>query len=1348
MASFIGREDNSIQRAPITGGGAETVVATSAVPLDLAGRNHTLYWVGDDGLWMAPTSCQGCGPADSTQFWSSAGSILAVDTGGQTSAQHTVYLVDENPQPDPDRILVVDLLDTGGTAFVFATGLLSADIKALTVGRGDTGSISEPTYVYWIEVISGGDSVLRRQALGDDTPEFLWTASTGDADALGNQVIVHDSGVFFADETLWVDRILRLPAEAAGLVLERDVAAAGMEVTQAIQSLENDVPLIAGKPTFVRFYGVQHSGILQIPVEAWLEGYDASGAPLPGSPLQPIFTPPALVTGAPINRANNHAADFKTRSDWTFELPASWYKERESISLKGVIDPRQTVSDPDRSNNEWTGAYPLQSDLTPICLYVHSVETEAPLVTDGADFRNAIAQFKSLWPLSAVRGLWVSEPLSKSEWCWDWDLTCSEPFDLSKGADIQALFDTLRSEPMVLSADTCHPFGYRIFHLGLVHQDAATLDAVLGAAQNGVAWLKVGPDLGGVELAHELGHILGFEHLGCTGQETDHGTLEPDGYYYEDKCVLDDGDFYVPSTHFGFDSLSRRVRSPKGNSDFMSYGQPAWVSDITYNRLIRELGGVAPQFASAQADLARVTSTESPPAQSLSAQSTTGATLAIKGSYDTATNVGRLGYASLLAPGSISPTGSADPSHPERASCSPSSADALGDLIAAYDVVLEPADDFVSSRLTFIHTFPLPSEPVGLIELLLNGQVVAARPVSVNQPAATILNPTPGNILDGPITLRWQATDADGDYLRFSIHYSPDDGQNWLPVVSELYGYPGGDFEYTLVTPQNLAGSDGASGRFRILTSDGYNTDIVEVTSLTVPDRGPSATILAPQPDAWLPAGQAVRVRGAGFDAEDGDLPDAVLNWMLDGAAVGTGSQLSLQGLAPGEYELILDVSDSAGHHAQAAGAFDIRPVGLPLTGQSLTLDGRCHEGAYLAAQSLSLSPYPDGGQATARLLVKEGFLWVCASGLARGDGDLTSTFYAPIDSDLSGGAGVGAGDAIYTLSEDGTPQVLIGDGAGGISQIALGDFSARSAATSETWSAELRIPLSSNSLGLALLHDSFDANGNSVGWPYAALPHGPATWAAAGIGATPFIEALEPDRADEGQPGMDIHILGSGFGADPSVYWNGEAQDVLDADDTSITIHMDADAFAAAGFATVTVESGFVSNPVQFEIVAPPPEQPEPEPCELYPIAVPLDAVQNAVPGMRLSLSRGDQPGNYGWLTWTGSNSARVLAQSLTPSGDSDTYVNPNDADDRTLSHGDWVQGLPGVANSAKVRAALDALLGVPITVPVWNQAQVGGDSARYQVTDFAQISLTDYHLPGAGSMSAIYLNSAVCEE
>ena len=157
---------------------------------------------------------------------------------------------------------------------------------------------------------------------------------------------------------------------------------------------------------------------------------------------------------------------------------------------------------------------------------------------------------------------------------------------------------------------------------------------------------------------------------------------------------------------------------------------------------------------------------------------------------------------------------------------------------------------------------------------------------------------------------------------------------------------------------------------------------------------------------------------------------------------------------------------------------------------------------------------------------------------------------------------------------------------------------------------------------------------------------------------------------------------------------------------------------------------------------------QAQAEGCDLYPIALHEKSLADVpVGGVIHDIYNGVQPGNFGWLTWAGSPNEPTLAKSLTPPGNSRTYINPNDRDDHVVSVGDWVQGKPGVSNSRQVRDALDTLEQIDITVPVWDQARGQGNNSLYRVVAFARVRLLNYQLPRQNRITARFLGFVSCQ-
>lgn len=167
-----------------------------------------------------------------------------------------------------------------------------------------------------------------------------------------------------------------------------------------------------------------------------------------------------------------------------------------------------------------------------------------------------------------------------------------------------------------------------------------------------------------------------------------------------------------------------------------------------------------------------------------------------------------------------------------------------------------------------------------------------------------------------------------------------------------------------------------------------------------------------------------------------------------------------------------------------------------------------------------------------------------------------------------------------------------------------------------------------------------------------------------------------------------------------------------------------------------VGLDPNFIQD-ISINVFCPPPAG-----CNLYPIALNVKTVAGKIPGQSLGdIYNGSQSGNFGWLTWAGSPSEPTLTTSLTPPGNSSTYVNPNNAADHVVSVGDWVHGKPGVSNGKSVRDALDVLKTIDIDVPIWDRATGSGNNTLYHVVGFAKVRITDYRLPNQNRITATYL-------
>ncbi|MGC1376329.1 MAG: hypothetical protein WA821_08905 [Anaerolineales bacterium] len=139
----------------------------------------------------------------------------------------------------------------------------------------------------------------------------------------------------------------------------------------------------------------------------------------------------------------------------------------------------------------------------------------------------------------------------------------------------------------------------------------------------------------------------------------------------------------------------------------------------------------------------------------------------------------------------------------------------------------------------------------------------------------------------------------------------------------------------------------------------------------------------------------------------------------------------------------------------------------------------------------------------------------------------------------------------------------------------------------------------------------------------------------------------------------------------------------------------------------------------------------PEANACSFHPIAVSAQSLQGLSIGDDLNnLYNGSQPGNFGWLSWAGDESAPTLATSLTPPGNSSNYANPNNFFDHTLSVGDWVSGVAGVSNDPVAQQVLAQLETTDINLPVWDTATGSGANTQYHIVNFIRVRIIGYQL------------------
>jgi hypothetical protein len=153
-----------------------------------------------------------------------------------------------------------------------------------------------------------------------------------------------------------------------------------------------------------------------------------------------------------------------------------------------------------------------------------------------------------------------------------------------------------------------------------------------------------------------------------------------------------------------------------------------------------------------------------------------------------------------------------------------------------------------------------------------------------------------------PTRLSWTTTPS----LTTStvVLFSSDGGKTWRPVALGIKGTS------YVVQPGRLPGT--TLGRFRLLVSDGINSESVESTGvITVRSKAPAAFISEPAPNAAVPPGGHLLLRGTGLSMQSGLLEDEQLSWFIDDQRVGHGRVVEPTRLAAGQHRIRLEVVDA-----------------------------------------------------------------------------------------------------------------------------------------------------------------------------------------------------------------------------------------------------------------------------------------------------------------------------------------------------------------------------------------------------------------------------------------------------
>ena len=789
--------------------------------------------------------------------------------------------------------------------------------------------------------IAVGNNVIFKLFVPDSNPTSF---------ALGNQFTVT---VNFSDGTT-------ATGSATIAAVGNAVELFGLEVTQGVQNLNNFIPLVAGKATFVRAYVRALTAVSNgVKVTASLTAKNAATGTVLGKITNSnagrgINVLQSTATGGPARVNLDDSFYFQLPSDWTNAGSVEFTFAGNEIPIAcnetdAIKDCKVTVQFQDRRK------FSIKFVMT---TYIDTAgKSYAP---STADLVQTMTEIRANFPMAdfgtALQTTWTT----KQEYCTGNGIS-----------QILADLKTMRAADCgsaLATTGKCRA-GIEDFHFVLLPEPFTNGYCTSGYTASGIADTLFDRDgiksdnTGNTAVAmaesynsraHELGHNFGLHHTCNSGKEAGCGYHDPaDGTMSAGKAQYD------PATYYGFDPIRDTLtgltplNSANGpyinhgrvydanTPDMMSYGPAAWPSGFTYLRLFNALSPTAGSAANAGTEKALL-------------KVTADKLFLIDGTVSFADGTGQIGNVYTI---DLSGTVTLPPPGDYAIRFE----DALGNLLATYSFQVGQFSEGTMGGFSL----QLPKDPAARrIVLLHNGQVLAGRIASANPPTVTVTSPNGGETLNGPTAnFTWTAADPDGDPLKYAVEYSTDAGATWKPLTMnwDSTTYP---VDLTRLPASNQA-------LIRVTATDGFNSaqDQSNAT-FTVPEHAPETVITGPANNRLFIGDQTIILEGMGLDVTDGLLGDASLTWMssLNGV-LGTGNSLAIStlNLLEGTHTITLTAKNSTARVGNAAisiqvfrtrptlpAALDVGPTALAFTATF----GSAQPGA----QQVSIRNSGDGG--------------------------------------------------------------------------------------------------------------------------------------------------------------------------------------------------------------------------------------------------------------------------------------------------------------------------------------------------------------------------------------------------
>ncbi|HEY3055052.1 MAG TPA: hypothetical protein VGK31_03865 [Thermoanaerobaculia bacterium] len=193
------------------------------------------------------------------------------------------------------------------------------------------------------------------------------------------------------------------------------------------------------------------------------------------------------------------------------------------------------------------------------------------------------------------------------------------------------------------------------------------------------------------------------------------------------------------------------------------------------------------------------------------------------------------------------------------------------------------------------------------LQLIRDGNVVLEIPVSAHAPVVSNVAPQLTGRVDGPITITWDASDADGNALTYEVEYNADvtsEDSDWEVLMRDLK-----DRRFTIDFSDMPGGSH---SKIRVWATDGIHAAEADSLEFSVQAKPPEVFI-EDLPSPVVQSGHEIVLDGDAFDLQDDDIPESKLQWRSNISGVlGNGTPLKVI-LPLGLHTITLAATNSLG---------------------------------------------------------------------------------------------------------------------------------------------------------------------------------------------------------------------------------------------------------------------------------------------------------------------------------------------------------------------------------------------------------------------------------------------------